>query len=69
MSRLNSFTACANCGSLDLRGISNTEGPVGFAADLAIYKCRECGWQGGAIEFEDEASWRAFLAAKRGAGP
>jgi ribosomal protein L40E len=55
------------CGSLQLRGVKASEGSIGVAFfDLA--KCRDCGWQGMPLEFDDEASWRAFVQAKRDEG-
>jgi hypothetical protein len=53
------------CGSLELRGVKASEGAVGVAFfDLA--RCRDCGWQGNPLEFDDEASWREFVAAQAG---
>ena len=59
------FLACLECGSLELRGISNTEGPIGFGVELNYAKCRECGWMGMPIEFDAEPEWRAFVEARR----
>lgn len=59
------LTACIRCGSLHLRSPKASEGGVGFAFfDRAL--CEECGWQGTPLEFDDEASWRAFVAAQAG---
>lgn len=64
--KVHGFTACMECGSLELRMVKASEGGIGVAFfDLA--KCRQCGWQGMPLEFDDEASWRAFVAAKGGA--
>jgi transcription initiation factor TFIIIB Brf1 subunit/transcription initiation factor TFIIB len=60
------FLACMECGSLSLRGIANTEGPVGAGLELNLAKCRDCGWMGMPIEFEAEPEWRAFVAARQG---
>ena len=53
------------CGSLELRSVKASEGGIGVAF-FDLSKCRDCGWQGMPIEFEDETSWRAFVAAKAG---
>lgn len=58
------FPACPRCTSLDLRWISNTEGPVGWGAELELWVCRECGYNGRVIEFDSEEAWKAFRAAK-----
>ncbi|MFO1532635.1 MAG: hypothetical protein ABR562_02890 [Thermoplasmatota archaeon] len=59
------FTACMRCGSLALRGVKASEGAIGVAF-FDLSKCRDCGWQGNPIEFDDEASWRDFVAAQAG---
>jgi hypothetical protein len=60
--------ACMRCGSLDLRGIKASEGAVGAGLEFNLAHCRDCDWQGMPIEFEDEASWRAFVEAQRNEG-
>lgn len=62
---MRALTACMRCGSLELRGVKASEGAIGVAF-FDLSKCRECGWQGMPLEFEDEASWRAFVSAKAG---
>ena len=62
---MHGFTACMRCGSLELRSPKASEGGIGVAF-FDLSKCRDCGWQGMPLEFDDEASWRDFVAAKAG---
>jgi transcription initiation factor TFIIIB Brf1 subunit/transcription initiation factor TFIIB len=58
------LSACMRCGSLELRSRKASEGAIGVAFfDESV--CRECGWQGMPLEFEDEAAWRAFVQARK----
>lgn len=51
------------CGSLELRSPKASEGGIGVAF-FDLSKCRDCGWQGMPLEFDDEANWREFVKAK-----
>lgn len=59
------LTACPDCGSLELRSVKASEGGIGVAF-FDLSRCRRCAWQGMPLEFDDEVSWRAFVAAKAG---
>lgn len=58
------LSCCLECGSLRLRMITASEGGVGFGTELNLAHCVDCAWQGMPISFEDEAAWRAFVAAR-----
>jgi hypothetical protein len=53
--------ACIRCGSRRLRWASASEGRrlIGFEGVDTV--CQDCHWHGQPLEFEDEASWKAFV--------
>ncbi len=53
------------CGSIELRPLKAGDGGGVPGYQFDLMHCRDCDWQGAAIEFEDEVSWRAFVEARK----
>ena len=59
------ISACQRCGGAELRmpGVRDAV-LVGLGQDLSRMACVDCGLVAVPLEFDDEAAWRAYVAAR-----